>query len=540
MVFKLRHPDHYEHGSFLLFFAAAILPFLLVFSSLGLIIVKLNKEQRALQETLDRAAIAAAKKLPFTEAAYDAAHFLLTESGIPASHLANAIEVSPARVRITYDMQLPTLLKAIAPHTLAAVRLAARTETAINAKDIIIFLDASSYMGPVPTDSTDTTWNNTGPGGAWPVAEYFRRLQSSSNPITVDGVRPHPRALTQQCFNPAFSAFKEASIRLYDYFSKNPDNSVGVLIGPGSTQNVTVIRNLIPPEARNTSPGEGRFDFYRSITARDEFCLAAAKNEQHHAGYRVPLRGDPYYWGAPGEVHFPDAPSSVIAMHEHSLRTEMLQTISVRDILWSTAVRRSYVGGSATQKIVNFNTVLRKVSNLLLAAPFRAERAGMNHKTSRMGILMLGDIPWVQGQRLTAPDPASTSTPPLHQVSSFVRGAIKAQLSQIEARAKAAGIKIQLYISITKHPGMYPAEQYPGCVAQDDEGRPAACNTFGSDTAVLGNILKNNGTGSSTVNNYTEGTHLQIQLLRSPDTEALAKSIPAWLPLIDRSVLKLK
>jgi hypothetical protein len=532
-----------ERGSFLLFLGIAVFPVLLVFGSVGLSVLKTNKEYQNAQKIIDRAAISATKKLPFIPAATNSATSILESEGIDMKDVSLAVDASS--VSIVYATEVPALLKRfVGTKQVSTLRVAARTQTAINARDIALFLDTSSYMAPVPSGDSGDEWNRHGrnegnSNSAWPAASFFNRLQENSHKrISYRGEVITTRSLTQQCFNSAFSSHKEVAIRLYDYYAANDDNSIGVLIGPGANgSNVTAIRNITAPGTTGTYAGEGRFEFYEGSQGynRDELCLAAAKYaNENHKGYRVPRRGDTHLWGA---AHFPDAPNSIMQNLRTNLAPAKTNLLSVRDILWTLAVRRE-----ASARRVDFRTVLEKTSNMLLGAPHRDSRGGMNHNTSKVGVLVMGDIPWVDGERLVAHGVRDDSGKPENgpKVNNRVKRKIIETLDAIETQASTANVRLQLYISVTKHSGNYPSSigSYVGCVGPYDNKPGGPCPAFAFDTKRLANILIQNGDSLDETSGYIQGRHLQVQLLRSPDTEALATKLPAWLPLIDRTVMK--
>jgi hypothetical protein len=539
-----------QAGSFTLLIGAFLIPVAMLVMCYSIDLAKLNSTRSNAQFILDQASLMSAKKLPYIELAKNTAISMLQANNM---HEGATYEITSDNVKLTFQTKIDTLLLKYANNSLNYKIV---SNTAINSKNTILFLDASSYLAPNISNDVADAWSETTAKKKaryrqdppqftseeeedlsnirtnWPYARYFR------NELTrkYRNRRVPAKLLTQQCFNPAFSALKEATIRIYDYISASKNNSVGIMMGPGNVSNIEILKNPISAYDSSTTPGEARFDYFRDRYNADEFCLAAMQYEKRHKGYNVPERSSALprsnYTGA----SFP------LVNNKHRLPAVNLPHLNARDIIWSLAVRRNYENDLQIPKNINFNRLLEEVTNLALSAQHNKNRSGFNHSLSTSVVLLMGDLPWINGERIRSYPNNITreqifnvhaSQRELHRNRTALIREFENKIREINQKLKNYNTQIQIYYNFTRHYGNYPPENYPNCVDLSEDTSLLPCAEFIQDGEAFEKILSNFRNKGV----YSE-KYLVFKVLRSPDIESLVRSLPAWLPMIDRTSLK--
>ncbi|NLF25092.1 MAG: hypothetical protein GX589_05470 [Deltaproteobacteria bacterium] len=559
-----------ERGSALLFFLAGALPLILLFLGLALDLSRYYLLREEAQRVADNAVILAAKYLPFTEPAISAARaYVASEAVGPGLDKALQIEKIEADTADSISVRISRSASFLLLSFFGAsqIKFTVQARAGINAKNVLIFMDNSSHMSPA--------WESERPwgGGAWPTAKFFNK-----NPHLVPSYEEpaHPRrrfrVATQQCFNPLFSAVKEATIRLYDYLSAFDGHSVGLLMGPGQNDDdILVVRDVMPfdlnryANSRVTyNAGQATFGYYRSQFVRDEYCLAAAEQEPliersltpededlidkkvRHGGYRIPADR-----GANRPRSY-----SLIPSGSFTLPLAQLSKVTPKDVIWSRAARRPYRENGGIESHVNIRSVLRQVRSTLLGAPFRAERAGQGFEPSHLAFLMLGDFPWQNGVRFS-----KSRFDKNYPGNLVVRTAIATELEALNQAAKQLGARVAIYFVVPRNPHEYtpPSDvlerwyntvlkrqgkkilikewlrtqdhdcvddpQYEGNI--DSHARPTQCVRF----------FKKDGPRFEAFLKKQNFTNVRVTLIRPPDLASIPQDTMAFLPMVNRSVV---
>jgi hypothetical protein len=121
---------------------------------------------------------------------------------------------------------------------------------------------------------------------------------------------------------------------------------------------------------------------------------------------------------------------------------------------------------------------------------------------------------------------------PAHAVRPRVAQQLLETLQRTQRKAARTGVHLHIYVSVTKHLGNYPPEQYPTCVSRKENGAESFCQQFLFDTNTLESIFNEVNIGEN------GESFLHVQLLRSPDTESMVRALPAWVPLLHRTIVR--
>ena len=425
-----------------------------------------------------------------------------------------------------------------------------------------------------PAWEVERPWGTT---KFWPVAKWVKLHPKLIPPYQDDKYPNRPaRIATQQCFNPLFSAVKEAVIRLYDYIGAFGGHAVGIMMGPGQSSNdLLMVRDIMPVNhvAQTSSivtqnPGEGTFGYFRTPYVRDEYCMAMAEEEPllveradsseqedlrddeiRRGGYRIPTdRGSSL--GSRTEKY--------INRVDHTLPVNNLPKLTVKDIIWSRAAHRPFQKNAPSDHYVNIGTVLRETGRALLAAPIRKEREGQNYELSHAAFLFLGDLPRQNGVRF-----ARSRFDRRYTGNAVVKRAITTELQRIDAMARELNVKAAIYFVIPRNPHEYAPptdildrwyntvlkrtppqisnkewKKVPDhdCVDDptflgnmDSHAEPTECKRFfEKDMVEFEEFLKNQNRTFS---------NLQTVLIRPPDLASIAQDTMAFLPMVNREVV---
>lgn len=504
------------------FLLAALIP---IFFLLGVLVFELNSimnQRQMAQELVDGASLLAAHTLPFSKLAQQKALSYLAQYGVGPQYANCSVDGSDVIVNYRARAHL-TFTKFFEP--LDGLEIPVASKATLVPHDVVIYLDVSSYMAPSVFNSQGVFVDNRTAWGEvevenegevtsfWPTGDFFRKTLENRpffpdphDPDKLETDAPR-RILTQQCFNPALSALKEAALRLYDYFSSSPLNSVAVLAGPGgiddpSAAPVSVIRSLQGRGALAGLSSEAVFPYFRSRYASDEYCLGAAENEAGHPGYRVPPpSSDLQYWD-PGIR--PEGLIDTDGNHHYYLPQANIRFISAREAIWSLAVRRTYPDFAEQHWIASISDVITYAGGQLLAAAARPERGTLTANGSHSAFILLGNVPYENGVRF----------------DETVQQAMHRSMVALNRRAHAAGVKLDFYFSFFKHPGSYPECQY------SEWGLPTPCSRFASEAEAFQTFL-----------GEEKFTSLSLHFLRVPDVSSLPQDYVSLAALIGKSAV---
>jgi hypothetical protein len=537
-----------ERGAALLLFAL-IMPLLLLMGGLVLDMSMMYLDRENVQQRLDEAALLSARYLPHSKFARSQA-----ESYFHKHIKSTRADVFTATVHedtVHLHLRRPAPSPLIGGATQFACVFAgkdgckektagknlwfeARSVARINPKDVVLFFDNSSYLAPPISSNGGVVWaedtraldengksryekciknsNNTaakkkkcqnGVRSVWPTADYLKAdglFKHVSHP-KIAGSNVHQRILTQQCFNNIYSPMKELTIRLYDRFSANPSNQVGVMSGPGGAGRIVQIK----PIASKTS-NQGNFEFYRSSDTADEWCYAIAEREESHPGYQFPDSAE--------SLGFAKKPSELLSSANGTIPANKSHQITVQEAIWSRAVQRN---SGRTSKTLNIKKVILAVGNQLLGAPIQTGRGNLSDDISSTAFFILGDFPRVGGAR-------------------FPEQAVKTKIGEafgaLDESARLLNRKASLYFLTTKHFGNYGKDVKPGidCTINpgDYDPRPFPCNAFYDDSRKFAKFV-------SKENKKYE--NLEVVFFRIPDRGSLAQDFLHVIAEIDKAVV---
>jgi len=501
------------------------MPLLFLLGVLAFDLQSVFSQRRIAQDLADGAVLVAVQNLPFRSLADRRVREYFAQHSVPPSAVELSIDGSGAALKYLSEAKL-SLARFFFRQS--AIRIPVSSRAVVAPRDVAIFVDLSSYLAPkvfaAPGEFADdeSAWGQPeiqSAGGTisfWPAAMFFKSGLPES-PFFPDPEQPQSpaippaRIMTQQCFNPALSGIKEAAIRLYDYFSASPLNSVAVLAGPSAASDapsVSVVRSFVHTAALDTFSGEGVFQYFRSRYARDEYCLAAAESEPEaaHPGYQTPPQSsDLIYWAA---VERPPWLIQQQGDHNYFLPQEHLAHLSIREIIWSFAARKTYPGFEDHGHFVDISSVIQAVGDQLIGAPIRPERASLAVHGSRVGFILLGHLPHQQGVAF------GTS----HDET--VREAMGMSLKRLDRAARREGVLISLGLSFFKHPGNYPECLY------DEWGLPQPCPRFQEEAQSFADFVSDL---------RRELKAVDLSFVRIPDVSSLPQDYVSMAALIGKS-----
>lgn len=556
-------------GSVVFIFAVVLLPLLLGFFAISIDLSKVYFERGHLQAAADAAALNAANSLPFSYKALEVAKQTIEQNGFKEDDFQ--YDVTQDSVRVSTDNYQVRSFAGFSGLVNQFFDLSVTARARLTPRDIDIFMDNSSYLAPPILKSPDSlaqsslyAWG----GDMWPASDFSKKFRLKYLRPANDNLNPKVAAKqftvsakisTQQCFNPSFSALKEATYRLYNYFAGIPSFSVGLLMGPSgvSNENIAVVHQLRRGGQIDSQTAEGYFNYYRSKFTSDEYCLALADSQTlatnsgfnqalSLAGSTKTVKAEHGGYGFPalakdGAMHLPinvalasGRPASLTTYNTSTkkwvLDPQNLHFLTVREIIWSRAVQAKFVINSSNglleqqDRIVNIAEVLDYVRRRLVGSAYRDERMALASKTTYTGIVLLGDLPWYNGKRF--------------QKDNEVQQAISTQLTRIHRSASRNKKKVDLYFVYFRHQGNYPNSnpgntRVPGnecSVSTDmsvfDNDDPVVCPPFFEQGQEFDDFLATKSTSWLTVNS-----------IRIPDRGSLAQEFAAFVPLIGKSVV---
>lgn len=487
-----------EHGATLLL-VAGLLPLLALLIGLSIELNEFYLDRKYTQTTIDAAVRIAARKLPYSKITEQTARDFLKAHLQPAPGQQISVNADGSSVAINVTRPAFFSLTSLynTADTPAVITYTSSSRAVLNPRNIVIFVDNSAYMSPALDLKHEQGW-----GGPryWPAAQIFRNL----NRPELHGQQVSARIMTQQCFNPSFSALKEAAIRFYDFQSAGDMNQVGVFMGPDPV-NSRVFQ--VRPLGAAAPDSTGNFPYYRTAFAKDEWCLAASESSAAYYGYTLPTLSD--------GISSPLLNRSRIDSDDYSLLPASSSSVTVREIIWSKAATRAAPGSAQIQPaIINIADVLKRTGGELLGAPMTFSRGVASTDTSATAVLFLGDLPHQNSSRFPA---------------SETRDAISRELVELNRLATQLNRHLRFYFVITKHFGNYG--HIPGCVNPADYSSVAAhCPQFMNDNKALDRFLSSN-------RSIRDLDRIKVHLLRVPDRASLALDFIALFSQFDHSVM---
>jgi len=410
-----------EKGSMAFFVAAIVLPLLFFLFSLSLDMSTYYTENQKLQKVLDDAALHAYRFLPYMEDAEVAAHSYLAQYGDLADN--TDIVVTEDSVSLL-SQKLSHLTFARLLGVDIGIPMTAYSRSRSTPFDALLLIDRASYLSPDPV--AGTAW---GDFSSWPAASFFQQ----ANPISGADPTLNPVLLSQQCFNPAFSAIKTSAMQLYEYLISFQLNSVGVVVYPGNGNFVSTAREVLP--GRDIAGGgEASFISYFANYSGNEFCAAAAERENLYTQYQFPAANSKLEEEG---AFFPPAPVHMITPGSWQYNPQYQNHLRTREVIWSQA---THEGSQA----VNSARVFEEVHARLAGSVSVLERGGLVHRPVKTAVIFAGDVPRIGGLRFPDVDPV-TGTDIQAELSTVIN-ALKNSVTQY-------GLNLQVYYLLFEHEG---------------------------------------------------------------------------------------
>lgn len=434
-----------QQGSSLFFFAIFVLPLLAFLISLGLDIALYLADQHKTQIVIDEAARYGYHFLPYQEEARAAVNsylqrFTSTRSGLSVEIGRDSISVKARRSNTFTFAQL--LSRLVGEEIDVALPFAVSSVVRGTPIDAFIAVDSSSYLAP------DVRFGPAWGGiGEWPAASLFEnRLE-----VSLDDKKMDPRLLTQQCFNPAFSAIKQAAIYTYDYLTSFGLNAVGLGFYPGSGVVMDLARPVTPVLLDSSVVDQVQFPLYQHPLSSSEYCAAAAENETVFPQYRFPQRSN----RLPSvQANEKGRPVYLIDPSSWRLNDDYLQFLRVQEVVWARAAHQDQRG--------DFAALLGEIWSQLAGANYLEQRGTLAADTRRLGIIISGDLPWAADYRFSTEQG---------------EGLIGAAISKLARDAADLKSNLTLWFLVVRHSG------YPGL---DCENELAHFRSFVAQEEVIG------------------------------------------------------
>ncbi|MBX7136974.1 MAG: hypothetical protein K1X83_03250 [Oligoflexia bacterium] len=519
-----------ERGSAIVLMLGLVLPVLCVLLALSLQLGTFSADRAREESVVRQAALLGVKFLPDNAAASDAVRRYIAQyspgfQALSAELQPAAIESVFASGQLRVTLQLPARMPLGIPADLTPA-LKYTAKASITPRDVAIFLDSSNYMAP--PEGGEEFWvkhiqygvlnlfaatTELSESQQWPAADYFRARHDLRNQPVRQLV------YSQQCFNPSFSAFKEAALLLFDKISAADLNSVAVLSGPDAGGGVFELHAL-GPSGFHDFDGAGAIENHNYANVKDSECLSAAETAffgngidgglsswfQRPPGAHWELPPAPLRYGFPANSvdlsqTLPLAPARnsnerLTDPDSGVLLPNAARYLSAREAIWSRRVNPS--------RAIDIGTVLAAVGGRLLAADRRAERRReLTPFITSSGYILLGDFP----RHGSAKFPAAA-----------VQSELRHSLRELDHSAAAAEKHLALYLVITRHEGMLPAAVCP----------TLECAEFLDQFTALQDFLTDLQTNLS---------NLTITPIRAPDVSTVALDLMSYLPLTERGII---
>lgn len=498
-----------EKGSGVMFFVAVIIPLFTVLLSITFDMIVFYSERSRVQQIVDDALIQGSHYLPHADQAKIVAEQWIAERDSELSKFVTFESSDSSHLSASGVFPVDTFfLRFIASSDsksghIDSIQFGLSGKVTVHPRDVVIVLDTSSYLAPKPGEDT---W---GTDNFWPAARIFPFPVAAPGGGDLD-----PKMATQQCFNPPFSALKEAAIRFYDYVAAFPMNSVGVLTIPGTIRDAGGVSEPVSVVRDTAVPGSGasKFDYYRapgtprSRAVSDELCLGIAEHLRPRS-YRVPPLPDHL-------SHIESDSGTVVSKANFRLNPSFVSQLGPRKILWSRSVR---------QNNFRIDEALRAVRAQLLGTASRDDRSGAASEVQKTAVLFLGDFPRL-GNIVYRSD---ESVKKIGEVvdNARIERVMSTELERIRKDAKRRGVKVKIFFVVPRHEGIYTSQ-----LCQEDPDRAInqaiSCPEFYQTDYLFSEFLK----GEETKN-------LTLVSFRVPSTGSLAQDFIMAAPLYERSVL---
>lgn len=518
---KLRQPlkiSKSESGSMLILAVAVIFPIILLILSVGFDVSNIFTLRATEQKVLDSAVLYGVRQLPSQEMVKDSVKkYLSSYSYLVRTYGVGIVTVSIENDRVQAHISAPFSLpwakffgfEGTFTHHLYAN---ARTQP----KDIGIYFDSSMDVMPLSLDSNADNsdpaaggwWGKQGiirntsgtidsynnyfmftniyidqDSRNWREARYFRNIFAGG--IFNGNPTPPRTALkrTQICFNPTYSAIKEAVIRYYYQNSQIGLNSVGIFTGPSSSNGVFEIRPVIKGGYKSSFPqAEGIIEnaSYNISTNnwRDRHCIAAAQvaekdltqwratqsqltldttlpdPQMRHAYPHLSIDTETVILNHNGAGLIPNFVDETTWTLNQTLSDNNL---SLREAVWG---RRAHPNAS-----LGIKDIIEGVGLSVLNAPNRvAERGELVNLTTKQVLIILGHLPRsVINGVMVGYETATTAE------RTTIRNRLVAGLNTLHAQAANLTKPLSVYIHLVLRDG-----QYPNCIFNDCAGFRAA------------------------------------------------------------------
>jgi hypothetical protein len=480
-----------ESGSLTFFAAAVVLPILILLFTIGLQVGNIFTQRAVEQKVVEAAALYAVKQLPHKNTAVAGAQAYLSNNSITIkTHGLSQATINTSFDSVSIDLAIPFSFPGAKyfdfhDQFTTYVRASAR----IQPKDVGIYFDSSSYMMP---ENLDAFANDPDPaaGGWWgkqiilPDWSYnnffvLTNIYNSSDSLnwreaqffrTFNNPTAAPRTAlkrTQICFNPTYSAVKEAVIRLYYANSQLSLNSVGVFTGPSQAD--ATLPFIIRPVRKGgyfLGQSEGALENVNfNLTGfdwRDQHCLAAAQLAQTDLdSWRQANASVQEIQLPPAQMRhaYPqlsaETDTAILNHNNAGLNPAFADTttgainptlrafnLSVREAVWG---RRAYVYPTTNQEVsLGIKDIITSVGGAVLAAdPRVAERGELVNTTSKQVFIILGNFPRANiGGALQGYESATTSE------RQTIRNRLLAGLSELHTAAANLQQPLSIYITM--------------------------------------------------------------------------------------------
>ncbi|MBN8549312.1 MAG: hypothetical protein J0M12_08370 [Deltaproteobacteria bacterium] len=373
-----------EGGTTVLMAATVVLPIIFFLFSVSLDATRYMAENQQSQKVLDEIAAYAYRFLPFESQARNAAQSYLARYSRLAEN--TTVTVDSDTVSLLYQGLSPLSFPRFFGFE-AGIPISAYSKARGTPFDALIVLDSGSSVGPALSSSA--AWGDL---SAWPPATFF----ANEFVLSDAGIPIDPRVLTQQCFNPTFSALKLGAARVFEYLAHSRSNAVGIMVAPGSSSAIDVLRPVVSPRQWPLGAGEASLSPYVGLHNRNALCAAAAEREQVADGYRFP-NANPQLEDEGGSPNQPvDLALPSIEQASWELNPEMLPYVRARQALWSQARREN--------SMMDSSEVLQAVRASLIGAHFEGDRGGLSNEAFKSAYVFSADVPQALGARF--PDAA--------------------------------------------------------------------------------------------------------------------------------------
>jgi hypothetical protein len=410
-----------ECGATTLFVAAVVLPMLFFVFSISLDVSRYYTAHEKNQKVLDEAVLYGQRFLPYQKEAKEVTESYLNSHGLDS----NVVSVEVDGDKVAAFLNAPLQLTFPRYFGLDAnVPMAVYSRSRGSPLDVLIALDASTYLAPSVTGPASAAW---GDSSVWPAATFFAQEQRVYEGATALDAR----IVTQQCFNEPFSALKQSALQSYEYLSAFSKNAVGLAVYPGYGTYVDILRDVHSSDERTVGAGEADFSAYQDLHNSNVLCAAVAEREQSHAGYVFPSANQHIETGAS-----PGAAGSLVLVGpdwmSNQLNANALLALRARESIWSQAAREGTSG--------DFAELLREARSRVVGSLAFDSRGGLGSISSKVLFVFAGDVPWQGGDRF--PDGNSTA-------------AIRAQFNLLkqDVAASNGSMEVKVYYVVFPHDG---------------------------------------------------------------------------------------